>query len=253
MKKFIVLSLASFAVFLISGCSNSTTTTPPTPTTQTNVTPKAGSTYTYAKHEKDSASGKSSVTTDSIIVATVVSSGQKYQGKDSVVTVYDDYDTLRYHIESNNDVSVYRANFASNGYVFTNPSPWMTLPFGSKKTGVVLFPAHDTVISANGISETLTISGTVDYVGTDEIDTGTAHKKFVSGPQAKLTITISGSSPVVINITATQTYSFDYYTAGSYFHSIATTTFPDVKFATTTLLAGSTSFSEKILTSMSLK
>src|SRR5689334_28811 len=91
-------SLAFVAAIVISGCSSSTTSTPPLPT---NVTPKSGSTYTYHKHEVDSSAAQGKTAGDSTIVAVVISSGTTFAGKSNVVTVYDDYDTLRYSIESN--------------------------------------------------------------------------------------------------------------------------------------------------------
>ncbi|MEI8134183.1 MAG: hypothetical protein WCH46_03770 [bacterium] len=244
------LIITTVALFM-SGCKTTTTETPPVDNTPVRVYPKAGSKYTYAKHQRDSASGKAAITVDSMIVASIFSTNTTFQGKDSVTTVYDDKDTLQYRVESNLDVSVYKSNFGSSGFVFNNPTPWMTLPFGSKKTGVVLF-THDTTISVSGQNEKLTITGTVDYIGTDELDTGTTHAKMASGPQAKVTISIVGTSPVPVTITSTQTYSFDFYTTGNYFHSISDFNFPDVKFFGSTLLAGSTSHTEKIMTTFSL-
>src|SRR5689334_10460165 len=101
-------SLAFVAGIVISGCCSSTTFTPPPPT---NFTPKSGSTDTYHKHEIDSSAAQGKTTGDSTIVAVVVSSGTSFRGKSNVVTVYDDYDTLRYSIESNGDVSVFKPNF----------------------------------------------------------------------------------------------------------------------------------------------
>ncbi len=242
--------LALVACTMISSCS-STTTTPPT-TTQSKVTPKAGSTFTYTKHEKDSSSGKPAVTSDSIVVATVVSSGIFYHGKDSVVTLYDDFDTLRYRVESNNDVSVYKPTFGSNGYTFNNPTPWLTLSFGAKNPDAQLF-SYDTTITVQGQSEKLVVTGTAHYIGIDEIDTGASHTKLASGNQANIVISIMGTTPLTVNISSTQTYSFDFYTTGCYFHSISNTLFPDVKFIGTTVVPGSTTLTEKFLTSFNLK
>ena len=136
------LSLAVFAAVTISGCSSSTTPPP-----NTNVTPKTGSTYTYQKHEVDSSKAQGRTTSDSIIIAKVFSSGTTFEGKSNVVALYDDFDTLRFVIEANNDISVYKASFGSNGFVFANPSPWLTLPFGSKRTGVQLFSPKDTLFT----------------------------------------------------------------------------------------------------------
>src|SRR5207248_539411 len=123
--------------------------------------------------------------------------------------VYDDFDTVRYSIESNNDISFYRDSIGSNGFVFANPSPWMTLPFGSKQTNVHLFTAYDTVMY-NGQKITLIITGTADYVGTDKI-TKSDGSTFASGNQVKLTILVNGTAGgiVPITISGTEIYSFD--------------------------------------------
>ena len=143
------------------------------------------------------------------------------------MTIYDDFDTISYSIESNGEISFYRANFGSNGYVFNNPTPWLTLPFGSKQTGVQLFSGKDT-IAVSGQQEILTVVGTADYIGTDEVDTNGV--KLASGNQARLTITITGVSPIpVTGISSAQTFSFD-GSIGNYFHSISKTIFPDVSF-----------------------
>src|SRR5438128_1802525 len=133
-RLFTLAIVAFFGAIMISGCKSDSTGT----TTPTNVTPKSGSSYTYTKHEKDSTSGQTPVTSDSTIVAIVVASGS-YEGKANVVTLYDDFDTLHYQIENNNDVSIYLKQFGTSGFMFNNPTPWMTLPFVTKKTGVYLF------------------------------------------------------------------------------------------------------------------
>jgi len=234
--------LAILAAGFISGCSSSSTSQPGTNTT---VTPKTGSTYTYNKHEADSS--QTGVTSgDTLMTATVISSGTSYAGKDNVVTIYDDFDTLRYSIESNGDISFYRANFGSNGFVFNNPSPWLTLPFGSKQSGVQLFKANDTIL-VSGQQEILQIIGTADYIGNDEVDTNGI--KLASGGQARLTIAITGLSPIpVTGISSTQTFSFD-GSVGNYFHSISKTVFPDVSYFGTTIIKGSMTSNDKKLKS----
>jgi hypothetical protein len=223
---FIVIALSSSA--LIYGCSSTNSGTTP-PTTNTTVTPKAGTTYTYNKHEIDSSStGKTSG--DTVVNARVISSDTTFAGKSHVVVLYDDFDTMRYVIESNGDVSFYRASFGANGFVFANPTPWMTLPFGSKSTNSQIISGYDTIpIPSLGTSEIVTISGIADYLGTDEEDTGTTTKvKLASGGQARLTITITGISPLpVTGISSTQIFSFD-NSIGYYFHSISKNIFPDV-------------------------
>lgn len=240
-----------FVGSLISGCKSDSTTS----TDSGAVTPKAGSSYTYAQHYKDSTN--TGVTeNDSIIIATVISSGLTFQGKSNVITLHDGNgaDTLRYVMESNGDVSVYRANFTANVAAapisFANPTPWMTLPFGSKKTGVALFTAYDT-ISVSSQSIPLVIVGTGDYIGTETLVDGTG-KKIASGNKAKLTITVTGSfSGIVLNAVIGQTYSFD-PTIGGYFASVGTFNLPPVSFFGTTVIQDDQSTKTRILTSFSL-
>ncbi len=241
----------AFASAFLSGCKSDTVTA----TDSGAVTPKAGSSYTYNQHYKDS-TNTGITENDSIIVATVISSGLTFEGKNNVITLHDGNgaDTLRYVMESNGDVSVYRANFAANvgasPISFTNPTPWMTLPFGSKKTGVALFTAYDT-INFNGANIPLVIVGTGDYIGTETLVDGTG-KKIASGNKAKLTITVSGSYlGVNINIIVGQTYSFD-PTIGGYFASVGTFNLPPVSFLGTVIIQSDESTKTRVLTSYSL-
>src|SRR5439155_11227324 len=128
---------------------------------------------------------------------------------------------------------------------FFNPSPWLTLPFGSKSTNVQLFPPHDTTITVQGQTETLTISGVAEYIGTDKDST------LASGNQARVTITVSGTTPIPLTITSSQTFSFD-GTIGNYFHEISNTIFPDIQVFGIVLYPGSTTFYDKTLTSFTL-
>ena len=245
-KYFVVsLLLTSGAAFF--GCSSSSQ--PSTPAGSSIVIPKAGSTYTYSRHERDSTIGKKPTTTDSVVVATVISSGMPFEGKNNVITIDDDFDTLRYVFESSNDITIYRASLGSNGFVFFNPTPWITLPFGSKMTGVQVI-SFDTSVSAQGATIPVHISGVADYIGVDSIVKGSS--KYASGSQVKLTVTITGSifgTPIVI--TASQSYSFD-ISKGGYFHSVTETQIPNVVILKTQILQGNTSLVEKILTDFTL-
>ncbi|MEP7234939.1 MAG: hypothetical protein ABI778_06555 [Ignavibacteriota bacterium] len=251
--KNIKISLVALSLTLLGGIgltSCSTTTTNP-PAGNTNVTPKAGTTYTYQKHQTDSSGTTGKTSTDSTIIATVISSGTTFQGKIDVLTLYDDFDTVRFVVEPNGDISVYRPTFGSGGFVFENPSPWLTLPFGTKKTGVMLF-TKDTSITYASQNETLTLSATADYIGTDEVDTGASKTKLASGGQARITINITGTTPATVNIKSVQTYSFD-LSIGSYFHSISSTDFKDITIGgIVTVLPGNSSHTEKFLSSYNL-
>jgi hypothetical protein len=240
-----ILTVFSSSIFF-GGCSKDDTTTPPANQT---VTPKSGTSYTYAKHEKDSTSGQSPMVTDSTIIATVISGGTTFEGKSNVVTLYDDFDTLRYQIESSNDISIYRSTFGTQGFLFVNPSPWLLLPFGSKSTGVQLF-AFDTTVTIQGFPVPFHVVGTADYLGTDAITKNGS--SFASGGQVKVTITITGNAlGTSINVVSAQTYSFD-PTIGGYFHSTSNTSIPDVTVLGQHAVTGSTSSTTKILTDFSL-
>ncbi len=241
-------TLSLFATLLLSVCLFSCKYSADSGgTPETTVTPKKGSTYTYNKHEVDSStSGKT--TGDTAVTAIVLASDTTFAGKSHVVILYDNFDTMRYVVESNGDISFYRDGFGSNGFVFNNPTPWLRLPYGSKGTGITLFDTTQEV-SYGGNTETVKITGTGDYVGTDKLTVG---GKELSGGQAKLTIKISGTTPAVINVTSTQTFSFG-KSIGYYFHSISKTVFDDIKLFGTTLLAGTTTSNEKTLTSFELK
>ncbi len=244
------LAIVAGSAMFFNGCSDTTTSTTSGP-----VTPKTGSSYTYSQHYKDSTN--TGVTeNDSTIVATVISSGLTYQGKDNVITLHDGNgaDTLRYVMEANGDVSVYRANFTANVSVapisFVNPTPWMTLPFGSKKTGVALFTAYDT-INVKGTNIPLVIVGTGDYIGTETLVDGTG-KKIASGNKAKLTITVTGSYlGANISVVVGQTYSFD-PTIGGYFASVGTFNLPPVSLFGTTIIQGDQSTKTRVLANFSL-
>ncbi len=233
----------SIVTFFISGCKYDPSSGG---TTNTSVTPKPGTTYTYSKHEKDSVSGQQPTTTDSTIIATVIASDTTYQGKSKVIFLYDDFDTLHYIMESDNDVSVYLKEFGTSGYTFSNPTPWMKLPFGSKQTGVKLFTT-DTLVNSQAGPTRVYLTGVADYVGPDQI-AGKAN-----GGAVKVTIhvrdTLLGTA---VDIVATQSYSFD-PSIGGYFHSIMTTDVPTVSLLGTTVLQGNTKVTEKILTDYSLK
>src|SRR5687767_540655 len=93
-------------------------------TPSTAVTPKTGTTYTYAKQERDSVSGESPTTTDSIVVATVISSATTFEGKSNVISLDDDGDTMHYVMETNGDVSVYlKELFTYGDFTFVSPEP----------------------------------------------------------------------------------------------------------------------------------
>lgn len=239
--------VASFAAIIISGCGSTTTIDPPV--TNTIVTPKAGTTYTYAKHERDSTSGSASTSYDTTIVAKVDSSNITFDGKSGVVKLLDDVDTLRYVLETSGDVSIYLKQFGASGFYFTNPKPWMLLPFNAKTTGVSLFDTTESV-TVQGNTIPVHVVGVADYVGADQITKNGS--KFASGGQVKVTITADGNAfGTPVHIVSTQTYSFD-GSIGGYFHSIGNTTVPDVVIFGATVLKGRTTDYTKILTDFNL-
>lgn len=209
------------------------------------VTPKAGSTYTYTRHQRDSTSGQAPQTKDDTVVATVVSSGTSFEGKSNVITLVEaGGDTIRYVMESNGDVSVYNQTFSYGGFSFTNPNPWVTFTFGSKNRNVQAFDTTQTV-SFGSFTVPLTIVGTVNYLGTEEL--GHGGDTLASGGMAELVVKTTG---VVIGdtitVTATRTISFD-PSIGGYFHAVDNVIVPDIIVFGQTVVQGSASLKEKVL------
>jgi len=241
-------AIAGFCIALIFsvamiGCSDSGTTTT---NNNTPVTPKAGSSYTYKKHTADSTSGGSMVTTDSQVVALIVSSGLAAHNHDNVITSYDDWDTVQYAIESNGDVSLYVDKFTAFGYSIANPTPWLRFPFGSKSDSVQVVTA-DTNISLGGIPIAIHVSGVMHYVGTETL-TGTTS---ASGGVATFTLNITASAAggfVKFSVIGNQRLAYD-PSIGNYFHYTKDLTVPDVAAAGIT---GGTQHTEKTLVSYNL-
>lgn len=244
---FSALIITMFVVTSFVACESETDSDG---TPSTTVTPKAGTTYTYAKQQRDSVSGESPTTTDSIVVATVISSGTTFEGKSNVISLDDDGDTLRYVMESNGDVSIYlKELFTYGDFTFISPEPWLKYPLGSKMSGVVLFEA-DTNMQVQSFSVPVHITATANYLGTEELKKdGNA---FADGGKAEVVVTVNGSlSGVNVTVVGKRSLSFD-PKIGGYFRSTDETIIPDVKVLGQTFLQGNTSLTTKILTSFSL-
>src|SRR5688572_1220302 len=218
--------------------------------TETKVTPKAGTTYTYAKQERDSVSGGSPTTRDSIVVATVISSATNFEGKSNVIALDDDGDTTRYVMETNGDVSIYlKELFTYGDFTFISPEPWLKFPIGSKLSGVILFEA-DTTMQVQSFSVPVHITAVANYLGTEELKKdGNA---FADGGKAEVIVTVSGSlSGVNVTVVGKRSLAFD-PKIGGYFRSTDETIIPDVIVFGQTFLQGNTSLIQKILISFSL-
>jgi hypothetical protein len=230
-----------FSVVMI-GCSDSGTTTTETKP----VTPKAGSSYTYQKHTADSTSGGSMMTTDSQVVATIVSSGLTVHGHDNVITSYDNWDTVYYAIESNGDVSLYVDKFSAFGYSIANPNPWLTFPFGSKSDSIQVVTV-DTNISVGGLPIAIQVRGVMHYNGTETLTGSTS----ASGGVATFALNITASAAggfVKFSVLGNQRLAYD-PSIGNYFHYTKDLTVPDVAAAGIT---GGTQHTEKTLVSYNL-
>ncbi len=217
----------------------------------TTVTPKAGTTYTYAKQERDSVSGGSPTTTDSIVIATVLSSGTTFEGKSNVISLVDNSDTMRYVMEANGDVSIYRKNLFTYGdFTYVSPEPWgLKYSLGSKMSGVILFE-HDTEMVVSSFPVPVHLVATVNYLGTEELKKG--GNAFADGGKAEIVVVMTGSlSGVTVKVTGKQTISFD-PKIGGYFRLSDYIEIPDVKVFGQTVVQGNTSLIEKILIDFSL-
>ena len=244
---FSALLMVLFVVTSFVACESGTDDPGTTPTA---VTPKAGTSYTYAKQQRDSVSGEAPTTKDSLVIATVISSGTTFEGKSNVISLDDDGDTMRYVMESNGDVSIYRKELFTYGdFTYVSPQPWLKYPIGSKLSGVILFEA-DTTMMVQTFPVPVHIVAKANYLGTEELKKdGNA---FADGGKAEIVVTVTGSlSGVSVKVTGTQTVSFD-PKIGGYFRLSDYFEIPDVKVLGQTFLQGNTSLTTKILTSFSL-
>lgn len=236
-----LVAIVALAGWLAS-CSSSST---PADNTVTTVTPKAGTTYTYHVHSKDSTDGSPAVVKDGDSTSLVLYSGGSYAGRTNVIALLNDTgqttsDTTFYILEPDGDVSVYLGKIGAQGFTLINPNPWLRLPFGSKKTNDTLITV-DTTINYGGYNIPTKIRGVADYIGADNTVSG--H----SADAVKFTITLNGTYLIInVNVVASQTYALD-RTIGGYVHSIYNIAFPPILTS-----AGSTTFKEKTLSSVSL-
>ena len=243
------ISLAFIAAAMISGCSSSTTTTPP-PTTQSNVTPKAGSTYTYTQSQTDS-SGNHVTGTDTTINASVTATGQSKFGQSSVYTISDGALTTDYTYSSSNDALTFIENSGASGILASVADSvfrrWITLSITSHASGVIVLDKDTIIINVGGLSIPAVAHVVADYIGSDSVYLA-ASEESLSVQHCRITATATAalSSSPLIN-------QRDIYFApkiGTYAKETTMTTIPSVTIAG---IKGSKSGTLEVISSYTLK
>jgi hypothetical protein len=195
------------------GCSDSSTT-PATPNKP--ITPKAGSTYQYRQHERDSTDGKPAIITDTTLTVTIVRSGDTLAGMTGVVTAISTIgDTEIYAFDANGDLNVYIPYIDASLFTLQMPTPWFRIPTFSKASSLML--GKDTSsVQISGYPGTVVTTATSAYIG-EESDSLIA-SPTISGGKAKLDVRLDGQV-LVVQATATgqRIYGVD-PNIGAYFH-----------------------------------
>jgi hypothetical protein len=145
--------------------------------------PTAGSSYTYNVYDTDAAGAKVPGT-DATQVDVILETGITYEGKENVFVVSEGGLLSYYSLEDNGDISVY-LDAAQSGPLGAVIAGWKRLPYGSKKTNVVLLE-KDTTITLEGVPVPVTVK-----------------IKQVASYTGETTVTIGGKSYNVDNVTFT--------------------------------------------------
>lgn len=153
-------SLLAASAILVAGCSSDNPVNDPGNTTHT--VPKPGSSYTFKGYSVDSNNVKIQGT-DQTIIWTVTDNNLSHNGKTGLVKIV-------------NGTKVGLMSYAANGDLIGTTgdagggvmgSMWVTYPFGSKTTFV--YPTIDTVIVEGGEPSHVRFSGTVTYLGEEDV------------------------------------------------------------------------------------
>lgn len=243
-----VLTITVSSGFIIAGCSSSTTT-PPT-TTQGNVSPKTGSTYSYAMH-KDTA-GTKVPNSDTTFTATVTADNMQFFGQSSVYMVIDDGDTTYLTYASNKDVMVYYQTSGLTG-IFQSIGDavfhrWINLGISSKTTGVkVLDTALNVMVGGFSVPAKVTLIS--DYIGDTTVTVGT--EALVTN-HCRVTATAVSNTPL---LTPAVTYinQRDIYFSTKTGYAAEITTREVIPSIALAQVKGSTTGTFKVLTSYSIK
>lgn len=151
--------------------------------------PRAGSTFTYTTYAVDSTGAQAGGS--SLVAAQIVSTTEKYQGRDSVVEILEGSDTTYHYYEANGDIAVYNKGLAFDTSGRMSGAGWIDLPFASHTTGnAVLTDSEHVYIDVNGVavSGMLVQHGTASYISSEEITVGS---EKLTGEKVVLDLTVS--------------------------------------------------------------
>jgi len=234
---------------LISGCSSSTSTN--TPPANANVTPKTGSTYTYAMF-KDTA-GTKVPGSDTTINASVTADSQTMLNQSNVYTVIDGGDTTYLTYASNKDVMIYRQTTGLSGLfqslgdgVFHR---WINLAITSKTSGVKILNDTDVIVTVQGFAIPAKVTVETDFIADENVTVGT---ETMATNHCRITAT-AVSNTAIISPTVTYTNQRDIYFAPKIGYAAKVTTKESIPAIT---LLGSTAKvtgTSKTLTAYSIK
>jgi hypothetical protein len=134
--------------------------------------PGVGSSYMLASYDVDRSGAKIAGSDDTSSI-TVAATGVTRFGRNDVVLLTTDWgDTTEAIYESNGDLSITSQHaIGGNGVIFTTPLIWTALPFGSKK-GETTVMSYDSSATVAGVLHRLTLTETVAYVGSEEVQVG---------------------------------------------------------------------------------
>ncbi len=244
----LVFAITASSGFIIAGCSSSDTTPPAPP--QGNVSPKTGSTYTYAMH-KDTAGTKVPYS-DTTFTATVTADNMQFSGQSSVYTVIDNGDTTYLTYASNKDVMVYYQTSGLTGLFQSIGDAvyhrWINLGISSKTTGVkVLDTALSVMVSGYAVPAKVTLVS--DYIGDTTITVGT---EAILTNHCRVTATAVSNTPLLTPAVTYINQRDIYFSIKTGYAAEATTreVIPSIAIAQ---LKGSTTGTFKVLTSYNIK
>jgi hypothetical protein len=243
------LSLLPLAFFVISisSCSSSTSTTPPT---QGKVSPKTGSSFTYAGY-KDTA-GMKVPNSDTTYSAIVEADSLTLFGQPNAYTIFDRGDTIDMAYASNNDVMIYYQSTGLNGLfqsigdaVFHR---WITLSVSSKTTSVTVLDTTLNVV-VSGFSVPAKVTLTSNYIGDTTIAVGS---EIMTTNHCRITAIAVSNSPL-LSPAVTYSNQRDIYFAKKIGYAAEVTTNEVIPTVTQLSTKGRTTGTFKVLTSYTVK
>lgn len=155
-----IASLLAASAILVAGCSGDNPVD--NPGNSTHSVPKPGSSYTFKGYSVDSNNVKIQGT-DQTIIWTVTDNNLSHNGKTGLVKIVNGTKVGYMSYAANGDL-IGTTGDAGGGMI---GSMWVTYPFGSKTT--FTYPALDSVIVQGGEQSRVRFSGTVTYLGEEDV------------------------------------------------------------------------------------